>query len=474
MSAQAATRIPIEFNKGFGGINTLHTRYPGQPSAGKNFWTKNAKLSTREDTALLAGTSFSGSIRSMHAVQKVGLPNSVMLVEEGANLHHSRDGLATWSVLKADVSGNKYNSCIWGTPFGDYYLLLASGSQMLVYDIQDGTISNLINNDGDVPNIEFWTMYKGFVFAWAPNYADSNLIRFCGYDDDERVSIDYWPLDFAINPSGNPGEPVMAAHSFGDELFVLTDKASYWLIGNNEENFEPRPASNIGLYKTRCSALVGDYIIWLNQERKVNVCSGTESDSISQRIDSLLARENLTNVFAESVGSRFYLHCPNTDHTTSYVFDIVEKEWYIHEIPGVISAGAYYGEYMSVPVPYFGLNDGRIIKMDGTTGTDFDGNRIETDMTFGPINLQGRKLKGKYFHLTANPLSSFSLDVYSSVDQKEERGPKTMEFEAGAQYDREVKINSKKGQNLSVRVNTTDRINELIAGEITLQPGRLK
>jgi hypothetical protein len=469
-----AAKKPLKI-EGFGGINKLHTRALGQPSDGRNFWTRSGSLYTREGCSVVADTPFTASIKTLHSVSKVGLTNSIFLLEEGVNLWHSRDGLATWTNIKNNVTGNKYNSCVWGTPYGDYYLLLMSGTQQLVYDITAGTIAALVNSEvgGTVPAFEFVTTFRGFVWGWGPNYADSNLIRFCGYDTNEDVSIDYWPLDYAINPSGNPGEPVLAAHPINEELFILTDKGSYHIYGFSEENFETALAGNVGLYKTRCSARVGDYVLWLDRDQKVQAYSGTNSYTVSQPIDEYLKDETFTNVYVVSLGKRFWLNFPGTTTTKSYVFDVEEKAWYIHEFPGVLTTGIYHGEYLSTMYSYYGMSDYRLIKLDPAVVTDFS-TAITTEFTLGPINIEGRKLKGKRFHITADPKSDFDLEVYSQTDQEDEVGPETISFEEGNQVDANVKINARKGKNLSVRVTTTDKIDELQNATITVKPGRLK
>lgn len=465
-------KVPLEI-KGFGGINKLHTRSLGQPSDGKNFWTRSGSLYTREGCSVVADTPFAASIASLHTVAKVGLDNSIFLAEEGTNLWHSRDGLSTWASIKGDVTGNNYSTCIWGTPYGDYYLLLVSGTQQLVYDITAGTLAAMVNEDGDVPSFEFVTTFRGYVWGWGPNYADSNLIRFCGYDDNDDVSIDWWPLDYAINPSGNPGEPVLAAHPINEELFVLTDKGSYHIYGFSEDNFESAFAGNIGVYKARCSARVGDYVLWLDRDKKVQAYSGTNAYAISQPIDEYLADEDFTGVYAVGMGKRFWLIFPGSATTKAYVFDVEEKGWYIHEFPGVFTAGVYHGEYLSDMLAYYGMDDGRLVKLDPDKETDFN-TAIVTGFTIGPINIKSRKLKGKILHLTAEPKNDFSLDVYSQTDQNDEVGPETVDFETGDQVDVDVKIKAKKGKNLSVRIETTDKINELQSATLTVRPGRQK
>jgi hypothetical protein len=213
------TGVPIS---AFGGINKLHTRQPGQPSGGKNFFVRNGSLYTREGCSVLSGTPFSSPIKSIHSAGKVQVTTR-LLVEEGTKLWRTLDGI-NWSTIKADVAGSGYSSTQWDYPYGASYLVLASGSQVLKYDIASDVLSNVINNDGDPPNFEFVTTWRNRVWGWAPNYPNSHLIRFNGTDENGDLSLDWWPLDYARSPSLGAQDPVLAAHPFGTHLLRFNKK----------------------------------------------------------------------------------------------------------------------------------------------------------------------------------------------------------------------------------------------------------
>lgn len=466
------TGVPIN---AFGGINKLHTRQPGQSSTGKNFYVRNGSLYTREGIVLLAGTPFTHQIRSIHSAGKVQITTR-LLVEEGANLWHRLADGEAWVKIKSNVAGNGYSSTTWSIPQGDAFLILVSGSQGLVYDIAAGTLANLINNDGAVPNFEFVTTWRGFVWGWAPNWPDSNLIRFCGYDTNKRVSIDYWPLDFAINPSDDPGEPVLAAHPFGSHMFILTQRGYYRIYGYSEDNFEVSRGGEIGMYAVRCSSVFDGGIIWLGHDKKVYVYSGTSAYSISEPVDELLQAEPVTAfgyATTYAVGNQFWLVLPNRTAGTTrvYVFDLVEKAWFIYEYSVAIKCGCLFGDYMSPEVPHFGLHDTRVINVGGTTDL---GTVITVDFTLGPFYIDSRKFKLKRVWFNSEPRNDFTLSVSTIIDQDDEREQGEVEFETGGQVARALKISGVKGQNVSLKVLTTDKINELQGATLVIVPKNLK
>lgn len=462
------TGIPIN---AFGGINKLHTRQPGQPSTGKNFYVRNGSLYTREGCSVLSGTPFTNPISSIHSAGKVQVTTR-LLVEEGSKLWHTLDGV-NWSAIKTDVAGNTYSSTVWSIPQGDAFLILVSGSQGLVYDIAAGMLSNLQNLDGDPPNFEFVTTWRGFVWGWAPNYPCSNQIRFCGYDKDERISIDYWPLDFAIVTSSDPAEPVLAAHDFNTHLFILTSRGYYRVYGYSEDNFEVGIGGEKGLYAVRCSAKVGEAVIWLGEDKKVYAYTGTSAYPISQPVDELLAQESFSYVRAYCFGDQFWLVFTNltAGTTRAYVFDIQEKAWFIYEYPVAIRCSCLHGDYMSEGVPYFGLHDARILKIGGATDL---GNPITTEFVLGPFYIDSRKFKAKRIWFNAEPQNNFILNVSTVCGQNDETEQGSVEFEAGGQTTKEVKLSGVKDRDISIKVSTTDRIDHLQAAEVVIVPRELK
>jgi len=459
----------------FGGINKLHTRQPGQLSAGKNFYTKSGSMYTRDGITLLADTPFTNPIRSIHSAGKVQTTTR-LLVEEGGNLWHRLHTAGDWEKIKSNVAGNGYSSTAWSIPQGNAFLILASGSQGLVYNIAAGTLSNLINNDGAVPNFEFVTTWRGFVWGWATNWPGSNLIRFCGYDTNQKVSIDYWPLDFAINPSEDPGEPVLAAHPFGSHMFILTPRGYYRIYGYSEDNFEVTRGGKIGVYAVRCSSIFDNSIVWLGQDKKVYLYSGTSANPISEPVDELLRVESAARfVYATTyaMGNQFWLVLPDVTAGTTrvYVFDLTEKAWFVFEYSVVIKCGCLFGSYMDIETPYFGLYDNRVLSVGGTTDL---GEAITSEFNIGPFYIDSRKFKLKRVYFNAEPRNDFTLSVSTVTDQDDEQEQGDIEFEAGGQVAKDLKISGVKGQNVSLRVSTTDKINELQSATLVITPKSLR
>lgn len=466
------TALPV---KGFGGINKLHTRELGQASDGKNFWTRNGALRTREGCSLLPGVPFTSPVKSVHqAVEAQITPR--LLVEESGKLW--RYNTSDWVTLLSSVSGNGFSSVFY---YG--YLILVNGAQKYAYDIDADSIAQLVNNEGgSVPDMEFITAHKDILFGWSPNFAPADTIHFNGYEKDATGKIlgrskDSWPPDFAIKVPDPSGSPVLACIPAGTHLLILTEY-SYWLLyGDNEDNFSLVPGGATGVYDGRCAAKVGDYAIWLGkdeqQEWSVYAYSGTQPVVISQPIEEMLnslPAAAFINVRAYGFSTKFWLIFPDTQANTTkaFVFDIEEKQWYIQEFPAAFMSACLYEGIL-----YFGSNDAKIAKLDSQT--DF-GNPITTEFKIGPVHIEdARKFKVKRLWINAEPRNNFSLNVYSSADDGEESGPYSVSFEAGGQSTQQVKLQGgNKGRDIYLRCVTTDRIDELQSFSLTVIPKAIK
>ncbi len=460
----------------WGGINALHARNPGQPSNGKNFIVENGELSTRGGSSLVASTDFDAAIRSIHAAAKAGA-NTRFLAEEGANLWHRTSPTGEWVKLKEDVNGaHPINSTIWSTGSGDNYAMLVNGAQMRLYDITAGTVSdmqNLATGETTVPAMEFVSNIRGtnYVFAWAPNYTDPHLLRYNGVDGDGYPSIDYWPSTNAINISGDASEPVVDCLQLNAYSIALTIRGYYRVMGI-PGGFEPYPGGGIGAYGVRCAAVVANVALWLGADRKVYAYTGTEAYPISQPVDKYLKAETYTNVFSARTPTQFWLCFPGTTTTTCYVFDVREKAWFIFVYPFVFKAACLFGEYLATEYLHFGLSDGRILRTD--TSTSDAGTAITTDLTLGPMGVGGQFFSAPTMHLTANPAAQFALSVYRKENNHTEAGPETATFAAGVESTQEINLHGITGRNLIVRMTTTNKVDSLLSGEITVDPKVVK
>ena len=88
--------------------------------------------------------------------------------------------------------------------------------------------------------------------------------------------------------------------------------------------------------------------------------------------------------------------------------------------------------------------------------------------------MQSRKIKVKNFHINAKPVNDFSLDVSSVADDYEESDYKTCSFSEGSESTQTAKVNSRKGFDVSVKISSTDIINEMTGGTMIVTAGQLK
>ena len=463
-------KIPIEI-KSFGGINTLPSRQIGQSSAGKNFYTVGGVFKTRPGLIAAPGiNALTKEIRSLHFA-KTGTSGERFLAETVDGLYYYGSG---WELKSSEYAHNYgFSSAIWRDE-----IVLAGGNQMNLYGITTPAItaSFTAGTEGENARGEGVCVFKGRAFLFGPNYTHHE-IRFNGYtyvwDDEaqeyteeiEDVSILVWPEKFKI-PASDGGD-VLSVIPVGSSVFILTDMGYWHLYGNNEDDFEIIREGNVGCYNLNHGQLVGDVICWLGKDKKVYIYTGSTAEHISLPVDKFLSAQTFNGtVRCYSFGNQFWIVFRGAT-TKAYIFDTHEKEWYIYEFPVNISAAC-----MRNGIIHFGTSTGAILQLKDSVNDV--GTAITTESTLGPINMQGRKIKVKNFHINAKPASYFDLDISSIVDDYDESDSKVCSFNEGPESTQTVKVNSRKGFDVSVKISSTDIINEMTGGTIMVTAGQLK
>jgi len=459
----------------FGGINKQHNRDLGQPSRGKNFWTRGGALFTREGSSFMQGTPFVQAVKSIHAAARVGVATR-LLVEEGSNLWVKPSAVDPWLALRNNVTGSGFSSAVW-----QGFLLLFSGAQMLSYDITGNTVADITNTEGPVPAMQHVMVEQDLIWGWAPTLPEGNLVRFNGYLKDAQGFIlgrsqNVWPPDFALDISGNSGTPVLDVIPYRGFRYCLTQVGSHLIYGENETNFRIVPGDNVGVFRTGCSALVNSVICWLGVNIKghprVYAFTGTEPIAISQPIEELLIEENFTNVWAKALGNQFWLIFPKEAVTTCYVYDTDERQWYVHEFPIGLWAGTLFAEHLQPLDIHFGAQGGKVLRLD-TSMTDF-GVPITTELYLGPFSLESRRIRLKRLWLEAEPRRDFFVDVFAAADQGEERGPFRADVFTGNPVRANVRVQGVRGRSVFLRLTTTEKIDELQQASLTVAVGGVR
>jgi len=477
---------PIDI-KGFGGINKSHTRNVKQPSIGKNFYTKNGALFTRPGLVEISDPpSVTAPIYSIHSCKQAQLTER-LIIQSGSELHHRTDELNPWALLASSISGYGYGN-VWRD-----HLILSFGAKVLDYSIETASASDLRGGATAMPGCLFTATWKDYLWTIpGPNWAPAYKTQFNGYQyepvdpevpDGEQQIVDRditeWPEEYNVPMSD--GTSLMAGLPLGSSLFCITGASTWHIYGNNEDDFEVHQGSRVGAYENGdfCpAALVSDMPMWLGNDRKVYRYTGSVVEPISQPIDDLLEDE-----FAEagliprvySLDNKFWLFAlrnilvGDTDKETTncYVYDPAEREWYIYEFSGhILSAGIYDGKI------HLGTKEGKILVMDDTVVVD-DEVDITTSLTVGPLNSQGRVMNTKTLHLTADPANDIDIAVYTSVDGEAEVSQGTVSFEEGVLSTQKIRINAR-GKNISVRLESTNKVDELQSATLTVIPKALK
>ncbi len=99
--------------KGLGGIDCRHGRELGKASKGKNFFTRNGALYTRDGSSSVDTTGFDAIIQSLHSIVRIGV-TAQLLVQKGRKLYHKPT--TTWVELGTDIvpqATKVLRSCRW-------------------------------------------------------------------------------------------------------------------------------------------------------------------------------------------------------------------------------------------------------------------------------------------------------------------------------------------------------------------------
>ena len=435
---------------GFQGINANHNRKLEQLGGGKNFRTNQGAFFTRPGSVSITPPSPCTSIKSLFRAPLVSA-DTRLLLEEGNNLWHKTTG--AWATVKTNLNGTRLDGCRWQN-----YYLLGNGNQMLAYDVVNRTIADL---GGTPPAMQHFVEWRFRPFGWAPDFANPHLLNYAGYDVDNNISKDVWPTNYALNIGGDSGLPIQNCFPLKTHLVGFTRKFFRQVMGTDETNFEILDPIYIGLYAPRLGRIVGDYLIFVGEDRRVYLYTGSLPVPISGNIDELLDDEDYADAFALSFDNMFWLLFPGSTTTTVYIFDPAENDWYIDIYPAVISAGYSYGAYNSPESIYFATGAGTMFKLDDTVDTDFGSATLTTEAEIGPIDMAGAEFILNNLHVGTDPKNNFTVNVYATCDRLAAKGPFSASFTTGTQDTKEIMLQQVRGKNVMLKISSTDRINEL-------------
>jgi len=325
------------------------------------------------------------------------------------------------------------------------------------------------------PAAEGYASWKFRPWKWAPNYDNPHLLYYAGYDSTGLViSKDSWPANYNLNIGGSSANPVLNAIPYGSHLLCLTKESFKRVYGDSEDSYEVIEGGEVGVYGEDMSGKVATIVMWVGTDKKVYYYSGTQPVPISDPIDTLLASENFANATVHIIDTEFRLvfaNSPSSGKSRAYIYETTEAAWYLHEYPFVINASVPFNVYLQPKDWLLGTSSGKIAKIDSSVTTDL-GTSITTEFTLGPFRLESRDLRLKRLYLTSDPDNYFNLGVYASRDQGTEKFITSSKyaFKKGNPATKDASLKAMRGQNLSIRVTTTDKIDRLLGGTITLEP----
>lgn len=476
-------RTPIHIQV-FGGINKSHTRELGQPSEGKNFWTRGGALYSRQGLKQLVTpggpVNFGGPVNSLFSCKEAQVTERLIAQVQGDLYHSLLPSFEDFTLIQGGLSGYGH-----GNVYREH-LIMSFGLQVLFYNVMSGVLSGDLTNVG-APMCKFTSTWRDYLWTVpGGSFAPSYQLQFNGYqyepidpafpDDPPKIidrDITVWPENHNIKIHDGTG--VMGAIPFGSQLIIITEFGTWHLYGNNEDDFELIKGSTIGaLYSLfNVCALVADHPVWIGTDRKIYMFTGSVVEHISGPVDELMMQEKSKGILyyprVYGFGQQLWiiivknlgLEQEPLNTTTAYVYDAQEGQWYVHEFGCHILSACMYDNKI-----HFGLKDGRIVYMDPSAvdaegnPTDLDG-PVTTEFTVGPINIQSRRMKIKSANVMAEPYHDFALTIHSQIGQEGGVEQGAVEFSQGGQDTQRVKFASLKGKDLTLRFSSTDKIDEL-------------
>jgi len=472
---------------GFSGINNLNIKDTNEIVTGKNFRTFQGELVSRKGNIILTEKIFDNTVKSIHSC---GVPQmtSRLLVQEGTNLW-LKNGTDAWQNLSTTISSAQLNSTQWSTfrEGRDSQLVLSNGANNYLFNINAGTdISELTNMNEisyDVPNMEKVTTHQGRVFGWSPNYAPANTIKFNDYitigedaDAKKYIDIDYWNPAFQIDPS-NINETTLEFISFDTHGLALTNRGAYRLEGYDETNFSTSVVGKYPVYGMNCASKVSNYIIYVGRDSnklKVYAYSGSDIVSIGEKIEEELNSRTFTKIFTIGHDGKFYIFMPDASDTKVFIFDTIEKQWYIDIYEKIFTCASIHHEnFLEKGFLYVGTDNGDLVKFDNTATTDFGVTTYSTEFEY-LLELGREKSKLKRIWITAEPKHNFTLNVVCQGDNNLETETFVCNFVEGEQMIHKLKIRRAKGSNMRIKFFTDDDIDKLVHVSFVVIPKKLK
>lgn len=445
--------------KKIGGIDTRPSRESARFSEGKNFYTRGGSMFSRPGSVVLA-TAPMGTVTSMYSAPIPG-SDTLLIVQLGNKVYHYVDETWTEKYTLSSAVPLKYTRFI-------NKVVMVNGTDRIMMDITTGVYETLVvAGVTQIPELAYTTTWRFRVWGWNPLASDAHLLKFCGYDENTMIDPKVWPPTFTLNVGGTAGSPVFGAFSAGNHLLVLTETTYTPIYGNTEEDFEIGTSGTTSVLRPGVMEEINGVILWLgkdvNNRLIVNIYSGTEPVTISEPIADYLDDVDLEKVFTKSFFNQFWVINPRTTDTLVCVYDLQEREWFIYELPFVVSSGTVFGEYLKDDYIYLGSAT-RVIKLDPLVDTDINDADIITAFTLGPIAVESRILKPKTVHVTAIPSNNFTLSLTQVVDDNPEPTSLPIPFTTTSpvkQVTENIKVSRDKGYNMSYRFSTTDKINKI-------------
>ena len=476
--------IPVS---AFSGVNNLNIKDTTEIVTGKNFRTFQGELSSRKGNIILIEKIFDNAVKSIHSC---GVPQmtSRILVQEGTNLW-LKNGTDNWTLLDDTISSAQLNSTQWSTfrEGRDSQLVLSNGANNYVFNINAGTgiseLTNLSEISYDVPKMEKVTTHQGRVFGWSPNYAPANTIKFNDYivigedaDAKKYIDIDYWNPAFQIDPS-NINETTLEFVSFDTHGLALTNRGAYRLEGYDETNFSTSVVGKYPVYGMNCASKVANYIIYVGRDSnklKVYAYSGSDIVSIGEKIEEELNSRTFTKIFTIGHDGKFYIFMPDASDTKVFIFDTIEKQWYIDIYEKIFTCASIHHEnFLEKGFLYVGTDNGDLVKFDNTATTDFGVTTYSTEFEY-LLELGREKSKLKRIWITAEPKHNFTLNVVCQGDNNLETETFVCNFVEGEQMIHKLKIRRAKGSNMRIKFFTDDDIDKLVHVSFVVIPKKLK
>ncbi|MBZ6449052.1 hypothetical protein [Paenibacillus polymyxa] len=265
----------------------------------------------------------------------------------------------TWSVVYEYADTN--SSRLWE------YAMFFDGSKLYFLD---GSLQ-LRQYDGSSLSVVSGAPGSAFITSHANRFylanKNDNLLSFSGLRDaNDWSSTDKYVGTGKITVETQDGEKPSGLTAFSNHVILFKKYTMHKLFGEDSTNFNMTQPYGVGCISDRTICPTRDSLYWLGPDGFYDYMGGAAPTKISEPIKPYINKINMSYAHLCCAGTdgRFVYLTLVTDTNTlpnvTFKYDLQRQAWWLVDFV----ATSFFLDGQTL---YFGTNDGRIMKMGGTT-----------------------------------------------------------------------------------------------------------